>query len=182
MTFDAVPGLTLTGKVVEIDNIGTVSQGVVTYNVKIAFDTEDPRVKPGMSVNVSIITNIAADVLTVPSTAIQTLGSSSYVLKLAPSQTEAVAGQAGVTAKVAPTRVTVQTGVSDDTNTQITSGLNVGDSIVVQSITTTSTKSAAASATSALRLGGGAGFGGGGGGGFGGGAAARPAATGATAR
>jgi RND family efflux transporter MFP subunit len=155
MTFDAIDGLTITGTVVQIDNIGTVSQGVVSYNVKITFDTEDPRVKTGMSINASIITNIAADVLTVPSSAIQTQGTTSYVLMLSPADTETVAGQTGVIAKVAPTRVTVQTGVSDDTNTQITSGsLKAGDSIVVQTITATATKSAASTATSALRLGG----------------------------
>lgn len=162
MTFDAVDGLTITGTVVEIDNIGTVSQGVVSYNVKIAFDTEDPRVKTGMSVNASIITSIAADVLTVPSSAIQTSGASSYVLMLSPADTETVAGQQGVIAKVAPTKVAVQTGASDGTNTQITSGsLKTGDSIVVQTINSTATKSAASSATSALRVGGGGGFGGG---------------------
>jgi multidrug efflux pump subunit AcrA (membrane-fusion protein) len=113
-----------------------------------------------MSVNVSVITNIAADVLTVPSSAIQTQGNTSYVLKLASSQTTTVAGQTGVIAKTAPTQAVVQTGVSDGTNTQILSGLNAGDSIVVQSITITSTKSAASSATSALRIGGTGGGGG----------------------
>jgi len=165
MTFNAVDGLTITGTVAQIDNIGTVNQGVVSYNVKIAFDTEDPRIKPGMSVNVSVITNIAADVLTVPSSAVQTQGTNSVVLKLDPSQTQTVAGQTGVIAKTAPVRAVVQTGVSDGSNTQILSGLNEGDSIVIQSITITSTKSAASSATSVLRLGGGGGFGGGAGGG-----------------
>ncbi len=167
MTFDAVTNLTITGTVVEIDNIGTVSQGVVSYNVKITFDTEDPRVKSGMSVSASIITNIAADVLSVPSTAIQIQGTNSYVEVLTSGDTTpAVSGQ-GVTSKVAPTNVVVQTGVTDDTNTQITGGnLKVGDTVVTQTINPTATKSAASSATSALRLGGGGGgFGGGGGGG-----------------
>lgn len=181
MTFDAVSGLTITGTVVEIDNVGTVSQGVVTYNVKIAFDTEDPRVKPGMSIAVSIITNIAADVLSVPNGAIQTQGNLSYVLVLDPSQTTAApTGQQGVVAKVPPTQVVVQVGTSDDTNTQITSGsLKAGDSVVTQTISPSNAKTAASSATSALRLGGGGAFGGGGGATFrtiggGGGAAPRP--------
>ena len=57
LTFDAVPDLTISGKVVQIDSIGTVSQGVVDYNVKISFDTSDNRIKPGMSVTASIITD-----------------------------------------------------------------------------------------------------------------------------
>ena len=50
LTFDAIPDLTIAGSVSEIDPVGTVSQGVVTYNVKIVFDSIDDRVKPGMSV------------------------------------------------------------------------------------------------------------------------------------
>lgn len=164
MTFDAVNGLTITGTVVEIDNIGTVSQGVVNYNVKIAFDTEDPRVKPGMSVNVSVITDIQADVLAVPNSAIQTQGTQNYVQILDPTKTQSTTGVTGVTSSVIPTNVVVQTGASDDTYTQITSGsLKAGDTVVTQTIATTATKSAASTATSALRLGGGGGFGGGGG-------------------
>ena len=56
LTFDAIDGLTVAGKVIDIDTIGTVSQGVVTYNVKISLDTKDDGVKPGMSTNASIIT------------------------------------------------------------------------------------------------------------------------------
>lgn len=162
MTFNAISDLTITGKVAEIDNIGTVSQGVVSYNVKIAFDTQDPRIKPGMSVSASIITAVAADVLTVPVSAIQSQGNANYVLTLDPKQTQSAAGQTGVTSNLAPKMVTVLVGISDDTNTEITSGLNEGDTVVTQTIATSATKSAASSATNALRIGGGANFGGGG--------------------
>jgi len=37
LIFDAIDGLTITGQVVEIDVAGTVSQGVVSYNVKISL-------------------------------------------------------------------------------------------------------------------------------------------------
>jgi HlyD family secretion protein len=176
MTFDAVDGLTITGTVVEIDNVGTVSQGVVNYNVKIAFDTEDPRIKPDMSVNVSVISDVQADVLAVPNSAIQTQGTQNYVLTLDPTKTQTIAGQTGVASSVAPTHVVVQTGTSDDNYTQITGGsLKAGDTVVTQTIQTTAAKSAAAAATSATSLFGGARTGGGG---FGGGATtARPAAT-----
>ena len=166
MTFDAIDDLAVSGTVAQIDQIGTVSQGVVNYNVKITFDTEDPRVKPGMSINVSIITDTQADVLAVPSSAVQSQGGSSYVMVIDPLKTQSVAGQTGVTSSEAPTRVMVETGASDDTYTQITGGdLKEGDTIVTQTINPTaakSTASAATSATNALRLGGGnATFGGG---------------------
>ena len=37
LTFDAITGLSLAGKVVEVDPVGTVSQGVVNYNVQVSF-------------------------------------------------------------------------------------------------------------------------------------------------
>jgi RND family efflux transporter MFP subunit len=178
MTFDAVPNLTISGTVVEIDNIGTVSQGVVNYNVKVTFDVENPQVKPGMSVDVAIITDAQPDVLSVPSAAIKTQGNLSYVLTLNPSQTQTVPGETGVTSTVAPKMVVVQTGVTDGTNTQITSGLNQGDTVVTQTISSAKTTTAAATTGGGLGIpglgggaaGGGAGFRAGGGG-LGGGAA-----------
>ena len=71
LTFSAIPNLTITGQVVQIDSLGTVSQGVVNYNVKISFDTSDARVKPGMSVDAKIITKVEQNVLTVPNAAVK---------------------------------------------------------------------------------------------------------------
>src|SRR6185503_5946600 len=51
LTFDAVEDLSIAGAVASVDTLGTVSQGVVSYVVKIQFTTQDERVKPGMSVN-----------------------------------------------------------------------------------------------------------------------------------
>ncbi len=163
MTFDAIDGLAITGKVAQIDGIGTVSQGVVSYNVKIAFDTEDARVKPGMSVNASIITDVQPDVLTVPNSAIQSLNGMSFVQTLDSSQTQTVSGQTSVTSDAAPNRVAVQVGAADDTNTQIISGINESDTVVVQTINpSATTSSSASSASSIFRLGGAGGGGGGG--------------------
>ena len=72
LTFDAIPDLTIAGQVSEIDSVGTVSQGVVNYNVKISFATQDDRVKSGMSVDATIITDIAQNVVVVPNGAIKT--------------------------------------------------------------------------------------------------------------
>jgi HlyD family secretion protein len=79
ITFDAVDGVTATGTVASIDLVGTVTQGVVTYNAQIAFDARDERIKSGMSVSVIITTERKTDVLTVPSSAIKTKGGKSFV-------------------------------------------------------------------------------------------------------
>ena len=170
ITFDAISGLSIAGQVTEIDTIGTVSQGVVSYNVQVTFDTQDPRIKPGMSTSVNIITDTQQNVLTVPNSAVKTKGGSSYVLALAKKQdlTSQAASQ-GFTSVTAPTQKIVQIGLADDTNTQITSGLSEGDQVVVRTITNTATATAASSANrsaipgltgGAVRVGGGTGGGG----------------------
>lgn len=123
MTFDAIEDLTVTGKIIQVDTLGTVSQGVVNYNVKIAFDTTDARIKSGMSVSATIATDVRQDVVTVPISAVKSQGDVSYVLQ-ATSPTDP-----------APKQIPVTVGISDDTNTEITEGLKEGDSIVVRSIT-----------------------------------------------
>jgi HlyD family secretion protein len=148
LTFDAIDGLTIVGKVADIDTLGTVTQGVVNYNVKIIFDARGSQVKPGMSVTANVVTNVKQDVLTVPNSAVKQSGGSSYVQVL-------VNGS--------PVRKTVQTGLSNDTDTEIISGLSEGENVITQTITASVAKPATSSTTSIRIPGltGGGGFGGG---------------------
>ncbi len=136
MTFPAIPNLTIAGTVSEIDTIGTVSQGVVTYNVQVAFDAQNTNIKPGMSVSAAIVTNVESNVLLVPNSAIQSQGTSKYVqvLNLPQGSSTAVANAQGVASATPPTLQTVQVGDSNNTETVITSGLKVGDMIVSRTI------------------------------------------------
>lgn len=138
LTFDAVEGLTITGSVDGIDSVGTVSSGVVTYNVTISLDIDDARVKPGMSVGVTIITKTAQDVIVVPNSAIKSKNGVNYVetldIKSAPS------GSLGIASLSLPTQITVEIGLEDDTSTEITSGLNEGDVIIIKTIAGTTAK------------------------------------------
>jgi len=138
LTFDAIEDLTLTGKVAEIDSIGTVSQNVVSYKVKIGFDTQDERVKPGMTVNASIQIDTKQDVLVVPSSAVKTQNGVSYVQSFEP-ELSATSGPQGVTSDATPRQIRVEIGISDDTNVEIVSGLNEGQQIIVRTITGTAT-------------------------------------------
>ena len=146
LTFDAIDNLTLTGKVTSIDTVGTVSQGVVNYTVTVAFDSADDRVLPGMSTTASIITQVHPDVLTVPSSAIKTGNGGSYVLAFVPALTNTTpaTGAAGVVSSTAPEQISVTTGISDDTNTEIVSGLTEGQQIVTRSIAATTAKTTTA--------------------------------------
>lgn len=54
VSFDAVPGFEQPGKIIQIDSDATIRDGNVTFNVYIAFDAEDPRIRRGMSVTGTI--------------------------------------------------------------------------------------------------------------------------------
>jgi len=141
LTFDAVPDLSLTGEVVEIDTLGTVTQGVVTYNIKIGFDTQDERVKPGMSVSAVIVTEVKPDVLLVPNSAIKSQGEMSYVEMPAESDVAlATANPNGVVFKNPLRRQPVEIGLANDEFTEITDGLKEGDIIVTRTIQPTATQ------------------------------------------
>jgi HlyD family secretion protein len=141
LTFDAVEGLSLTGVVQEIDLLGTITQGVVTYNVKISFDLQpsgNEQVKPGMSASAEIITEVKQNILTVPNSAVKVSGQTNYVEMF---------DQPRLSSLTPPRRQSVEIGVANDDSTEITSGLKEGDEIVIRTITaqTTPTTSAAPS-------------------------------------
>jgi len=145
LTFDAVEGLSLTGEVAEVDSIGTVSQGVVNYNVKIVFDTQDDRVKLGMSVSASIITDIKQDVLTIPNSAIKTAGGRQYVEVPDEDVSDSSLNiNSGIILKNPIKQQTVEVGLTNDTEAEITSGLNEGDKIIIRTIAASASKTATA--------------------------------------
>jgi HlyD family secretion protein len=134
LTFDAIDTLTITGEVSEIDSIGTVSQGVVSYNVKISFDVSDERIKPGMSVSASIITEIAQNVLIVPNSAIKNQNGINYVQIFDDSTSSSSIKSQESSSLIIPSQVEVVIGLVDDTNTEIISGLKEGETVVTRTI------------------------------------------------
>lgn len=148
LTFDAIPDLSISGKVLDVDTVGTTTQGVVSYGVKIAFDTQDERVKPGMSVAADIIIDVRENVLVVPNNAIKSQGNSYSVELVAafgeprpegrevPEETKSQlsASISGVILPNPPTRQSVEIGLSNDLSTEITSGLKEGDIVVTSTI------------------------------------------------
>ena len=121
LTFDAIEELTITGTVTEVDLLGTVTQGVVNYTVKIAFDINDERVKTGMSLSAAIVNETKQNVVRVPNSAVKSQTGSYYVEAL---------DRSGLAIQIP-----IQTGLSSDEFTEIISGLNEGDSFISRTIT-----------------------------------------------
>ena len=170
LTFDAVPDLTITGQVAELDQVGTISQGVVTYMITIAFDTQDDRVKTAMSVSAAIVTEARPHALLVPNSAVKSQGNASYVEM--PSEADralaATATGGGVIFQEPIRRQMIEVGLSNDELTEVTSGLNEGDLVVTRMIQPNAQQSQTPQQSGSIRIpgigGGGGGFRGGGGG------------------
>lgn len=134
MTFGAIDGLMVSGKVEKMDALGTVTQGVVNYNVTIGLDAIDSRLRPGMSVSAKIISDVKQGVIMVPNSALKMKGNTTYVEVL------------NSTTKL-PEQRTIEIGSANNTDTEIMSGINVGDDVITRTIdpntktTTTNTSS-----------------------------------------
>ena len=140
LTFDALPDLTLSGKVIEVDPIGIESQGVVSYTIKISLDKNDERLKPGMTVNADIITETKKDTLLLSNSAVKTQGDSNYVEVVNKEDISASSEMKnGVALNTAPKRQPIKIGISNDEFTEILSGLNEGDYVVLKTVNSNST-------------------------------------------
>lgn len=127
LTMDAFPAATFTGKVVSIDTTGSVSSGVTTYPAYINYDTAVDGIYPNMAVDASIITSVKDNVILVPNGAVQTSASGTTTVR--------------VMKNGSITSVDVTVGGSNDTDTEIDSGINEGDTVVTGSTTTGGTSS-----------------------------------------
>ena len=70
-TVDAYPDHTFSGRVSEIRNAPTTIQNVVTYNVIVKVANPELKLKPGMTANVSIVTAVERNILTIPNAALR---------------------------------------------------------------------------------------------------------------
>ncbi len=134
----------LLGKITSIAPAATVSSGVATFAVTAKLTDTSNSIKPGVSATVNIVVNQVVHVLTVPTGAVHTTAAGSTVLILVNGKPQSVA---------------VQTGASDPTRIEITSGLQLNE-VVVIAIVTSTVPSSGGAGTSVLG-GGGRGTGGG---------------------
>jgi HlyD family secretion protein len=135
----------LLGKITLISPAATVSSGIATFAVTAQLTDTSNSIRPGISASASVVINQVVHVLTVPTSAVHTTAAGSTVNVL----------QNGVLKSVP-----VQTGASDPTRIEITSGLQVNQVVVIAIVT-----SSVPSSNGTSVLGGGGTRGGGGGGG-----------------
>jgi HlyD family secretion protein len=135
ITLDAITGKTFSGSVVQVDPIGTSSNGVTTYNVTVSVDNPT-GIKIGMNTNVAIITQSKENVVVLPASALlNKRGTTAYVLSadsLFDSNGKSIQLKNVNTAELMQKygkQITI--GLSNADNVEVTSGLSDGDKIAV---------------------------------------------------
>ncbi|HCB10721.1 MAG TPA: efflux RND transporter periplasmic adaptor subunit [Cyanobacteria bacterium UBA11991] len=144
-SLDGYPDQTFYGKVTQVRLDSTTTSNVVTYTVIVSVDNKDLKLKPGMTANVSIITNRRKNVLC----------TTSIALKYSPESNGKKYKQQGIWLLEGnqPVRIPVTEGASDDSHVEIISNkVRVGDKVIVGS--TGGKGSKAASTNSNKRRGG----------------------------
>ena len=131
-TVDAYPEDVFNGNVTQVRQQATTESNVVTYEVVISARNDDLKLKPGLTVNVTIYTAEKNDVLAVPAKALRFQPTEAM---LADDETmenvdapQKVWKQDGKVFRA----IAVQTGMTNGTLTEITSGLKEGDEVITE--------------------------------------------------
>jgi len=131
-TLDGYSDMTFNGKVKQVRITPTTIQNVVTYDVVISVENKDMKLKPGMTANVSIITNKKANIKTVPNASLRF---SPQIDEDMPRFKEQGVWVIDGQNNAEPKRIAVKTGITDGENTEVVSDiLKEGDGVIIGNI------------------------------------------------
>jgi RND family efflux transporter MFP subunit len=116
ITLDALPDEVLEGRVVFVSPTGTARVGVVSYDTTIALQGPVANLKDGMTAIAEVVIERRDDVLAIPNRAIRGTSASPKVIVLVDGQEE---------------EREITLGLSDGINTEILSGLEEGEKVVL---------------------------------------------------
>lgn len=119
ITLDSIPDKTFTGKVIGVDRIGAVTSGVTQYPANIQLDSGSEQILPNMTVTANILIDRKTNVLSIPSSAVQSQNGQSFVSILKEGKQQSVP---------------VKTGLTSETQIEIVSGLSEGDLVVTGTV------------------------------------------------
>jgi RND family efflux transporter MFP subunit len=122
ITLDALPDEQVTGNVTFVSPISTVRAGIVSYATTITLENPSAELKDGMSATAEVVVERRDNVLLIPNTVIQGTLQNPMVVVLVDGQQE-------------ERQITL--GLSDGFNTEVLSGLEEGEEVVVPAPTST---------------------------------------------
>ncbi|MCL2889076.1 MAG: efflux RND transporter periplasmic adaptor subunit [Eggerthellaceae bacterium] len=120
LRFDSIPGENFEGTVTKIGSSPVSTTGVAKYAVEITL-AKSPSMRIGMSTTATIQINKKDDIPILPLDAIQESGGRVFAYTALDERTGALSGE-----------TEIETGISDGTSVEITSGLSSGDVVYYQ--------------------------------------------------
>ena len=129
-TVDAFPDDTFSGSVTQVRQKATTTNNVVTYEVVISAPNSDLKLMPGLTASVTIYTLERNGVVSVPSKALRFKPEPQIVGKQYKINDTAAAPKLWTLKGNVFTSVSVRTGITDGTHTEVLSGVNEGDVVV----------------------------------------------------
>jgi len=123
---DAIPGVDYHGTVIEIapasttafsDTSAGANNGVSRFTVKVLLNSDDPKLRSGMSASVDILSDEHKHVVLLPVSALPATGIITSVTVVGPGKKQ--------------TPRTVKIGLRDDVNAEIVSGLKAGEAVLI---------------------------------------------------
>jgi multidrug efflux pump subunit AcrA (membrane-fusion protein) len=117
VTMDAYPGVTFEARAIYVAYVETLLEGVATYKLRFQLEGDDERLKPGMTTDMDIATEVRENVITVPQRAVITRNSE-RIVRVADGEVSR--------------EVKVVTGIrGTDGQIEVISGLSEGDLVIV---------------------------------------------------
>ncbi|AEE16435.1 efflux RND transporter periplasmic adaptor subunit [Treponema brennaborense] len=116
VTLTSAPGEQFTAEITRVSPV--VNKSTRTVEATLKLKSRDAGIKPGMFATVNLVIMQADDTFTVPKSALKTYNDSTTVF---------IIGDDGTARRVA-----VTTGITNDSETQITSGLKAGDQVITE--------------------------------------------------
>ena len=112
---------TFQGKVTKIAPLGVEKDNVTTFEVRVSIDNPGGELKANMTANAEILLDEHKNVITVPEQAVIYDNNRNASVEVPdPKQ------------KTGRRKVSIQAGISNGTKTEISSGLNFGDTVILQ--------------------------------------------------
>ncbi|MDG6777728.1 efflux RND transporter periplasmic adaptor subunit [Thiomicrorhabdus sp. zzn3] len=148
-TVDAFPEETFPATITKVHLASETVDGVVTYPARLKVDNPELKLKPGMTSTADITVAHIHNALLVPNSALRfelpkasKSGSSSVVSQLLPrrpreektAHSNQKADHVWVLENGVPKQISVQTGLTDGLHTEITSGLELGQAVIIDTL------------------------------------------------
>jgi HlyD family secretion protein len=134
---DAFPDAELTGEVVTVAPVATVTSGVVLYPVTVQLAPTTQPVRSGMTADVEVVLNSRENALIIPLRAVQSMDDGDFVLRQAGGAGTPGSGRPGPRGgAVGFELVPVTLGLMNDSDVEVTSGLSEGDVVSVTALPT----------------------------------------------